>query len=1280
MLSFNLPIHSVGTGVPGGECCSVFLCMRPVNKCTRDRNYDLFNKCFCECLFFLLIIILLVINTAIRLINSTRFITFSTCLDYLPQSSKNSKVCYPSSNFIFFILFLITIFGNMLILICELTVVIVILTFKIYTKSLLNFLCMYSVFFQKLNPTVQIISLWFFNLILLSMDIQTNPGPVPCPPVSSFSNSFFSFCNWNLNTLSKDNFYRISLIEAHNSIFNYDIISLCETSLNEETKIPENSFKNYQFKSANHSSGEKKGGVGIFYKNDLPLKIRHDLSFEECIVCELKFGRKNIFFTVLYRNPIYKVDSPEFVSFMANVEDLYKKIKCEKPYATFFTGDFNAHSLNWWTEGDNTNEGIELDKLFTDLNLTQVISEPTNFQEHCRPSCIDLIITDQPNLVLNSGVRDSLDPTCKHQITFCKINFSMPPPPVYNREVWLYNNADILSITRAASLFPWRERLNCIFDPSLQVELLNETILNIMSNFVPHKVIKIKPSEPEWINGEIKKMLKKQNRIYRKYKKNGFRDEDKLTLDIFRNECADAIKKSKEKYLLNLGNKLCDNSNGQKSYWKIVNNLLNKCKIPRIPPLLVGDKFVTCVKDKATLFNNFFVKQCQPFENTSILPNFFLRTDKQLQSFDISDDEILKILSSLKTNKAHGPDDISVSMIKLCGNELVLPLKLIFVNILRTGIFPKQWKRANVTPVHKKENKQLIKNYRPISLLPILAKVFERIIFKHLYNHLIENDLITKNQSGFRPGDSVTNQLLFLVHKIFESFDNLENFDVRSVFLDMSKAFDKVWHKGLIFKLKQNGVTGNLLILMENYLSNREQRVALNGMFSEWGKINSGVPQGSVLGPLLFLVYINDLEEGIKSQIKFFADDTSLFSIVRNPEISTEELNHDLGLINNWAFQWKMSFNPDPNKPAEEVVFSNKREGCFHPPLFFNNIEVKRVNEHKHLGLTLDSKLNFGSHIKENIAKAMTGVGVIRYLSSYIPVRTLDQIYKMYVRPHFDFCDVIYNLPVKQDIFTSKMNLSFWMEKIEKVQYQAAIAVTGTWKTTSREKIYDELGWEPLWKRRWFRHLVQFYKIQNGLTPSYLTELVPPLRAHLYGLRSNNVLQSYKCNRNIFKNSFYPYGTELWNKIGPELRQLPSLVKFKMVILKLVRFKKKSIFGLHDPLYVRRLFQLRVGLSPLRYHKRGFKDNPSITCSCNVSAETTEHFFLECISLNETRDRLFEVINPILEINNFLFNKSELCRFLLYGNDELSDDVNKAVLTETLNFIKRSHRFDPVND
>ena len=147
----------------------------------------------------------------------------------------------------------------------------------------------------------------------------------------------------------------------------------------------------------------------------------------------------------------------------------------------------------------------------------------------------------------------------------------------------------------------------------------------------------------------------------------------------------------------------------------------------------------------------------------------------------------------------------------------------------------------------------------------------------------------------------------------------------------MSKAFDKVWHEGLIFKLKQNGIDGKLLNLFKNYLSNRKQRVVLNGIESNWGEIKAGVPQGSVLGPLLFLVYINDLEEGIKSNVKFFADDTSLFSIVQDPVVSARELQHDLNLINKWAHQWKMSFNPDPNKQTEEIIFFQNSLSTDHP-------------------------------------------------------------------------------------------------------------------------------------------------------------------------------------------------------------------------------------------------------------------------------------------------------------------------------------------------------------
>ena len=202
---------------------------------------------------------------------------------------------------------------------------------------------------------------------------------------------------------------------------------------------------------------------------------------------------------------------------------------------------------------------------------------------------------------------------------------------------------------------------------------------------------------------------------------------------------------------------------------------------------------------------------------------------------------------------------------------------------------------------------------------------------------------------------------------------------MRGSYLDISKAFDKVWHAGLIFKLEQNGVSGSLLKLFENYLSNRKQRVVLNGSYTEYSNIESGVPQGSVLGPLLFLIYINDLEKNIKSNIKFFADDTMLFSIVKHPEISANELNHDLDIIQKWAHQWKLEFNPDPNKQAKEVLFSCKKSSPNHPQIVFNGTVVAKTNEQKHLGLILDSKLSFEKHLYEKIIKAKKNIGIIKH-------------------------------------------------------------------------------------------------------------------------------------------------------------------------------------------------------------------------------------------------------------------------------------------------------------
>ena len=256
------------------------------------------------------------------------------------------------------------------------------------------------------------------------------------------------------------------------------------------------------------------------------------------------------------------------------------------------------------------------------------------------------------------------------------------------------------------------------------------------------------------------------------------------------------------------------------------------------------------------------------------------------------------------------------------------------------------------------------------------------------------------------------------------------------------------------------------------------------------------------------------------------------------------KLNHDLDLISQWAYQWKTSFNPDTAKQTVQVVFSRKCKQIDHPKIYFN-IEVKTVNDHKHLGLILDKKLSFVSRINE-------GLCIIKYLSCFLSVKTLSQIFKLYKQPHLEFCDVIYHVPIITNPFDSSINLNYLMNTLERIQYYAALAITGTWKGTNLNKIYDELGWESFTDSRCSRCLFHFYKIQNNLTPPYLKTPVPPIRTHLFGRRSVNVIKEIRFKSKSYSNSFYPESIRCWNKIGPELRNSLNLKSFKASILALI--------------------------------------------------------------------------------------------------------------------------------
>ena len=223
-----------------------------------------------------------------------------------------------------------------------------------------------------------------------------------------------------------------------------------------------------------------------------------------------------------------------------------------------------------------------------------------------------------------------------------------------------------------------------------------------MSNFIPNEIKRFVPRDPPWITKPIKTLLNKKNRLFKNYKKHGYKREDRDRLDTFRMECQQAVQSAKLTYLKNLGNKVNDLATSQKSYWKIINSVMNKCRAPKIPPLFVNNMFILNCCEKAKSFNDLFSKQCRPIINNSVLPPLNLLTDKKIDHISIQCDEITSLIRNLNPNKATGSDEISGQMLLLCDNSVVLPLKIIFDNILATSTYPDMWKLANVTPIFKK--------------------------------------------------------------------------------------------------------------------------------------------------------------------------------------------------------------------------------------------------------------------------------------------------------------------------------------------------------------------------------------------------------------------------------------------------------------------------------------------------------------------------------------------------------------------------------------------------
>ena len=648
----------------------------------------------------------------------------------------------------------------------------------------------------------------------------------------------------------------------------------------------------------------------------------------------------------------------------------------------------------------------------------------------------------------------------------------------------------------------------------------------------------------------MKRQIRKRKRLYRKAKQTNL-ERHWIKFRQLRNETNTMIRNSKQQFYDNIAGKLKSKSLSSKDWWSTLKTFISPNLNSVIPPIESEGIIYTDDFEKANLFNNYFQGQTVLDDSNAVLPELpepsYLTS---LSSIAFDPQEVEEILRTLKTDKASGPDGLSNRILKELSHELSSPLCSLFNKSLSLGKFPSPYKDANVTPVHKKGDQSLVSNYRPISLLNSVAKLFEKLVFKYLYNHLQDNNMLSSLQSGFIPGDSTVNQLAYLYHIFTEALDAGK--EVRTVFCDISKAFDRVWHEGLIYKLKAAGVSGDVLRWFQSYLSGRRQRVVLPGSLSEWVYIKAGVPQGSILGPLLFLLYINDIVKNIGSNIRLFADDTSLFIIVDNPTTAALCLNSDLEKLSRWAAIWLVTFYPSKN---ESLLISRKINKPIHPPLYMQNVQIQEVSSHKHLGLYFSNDCSWHQHIDYIKQKAWFRIHIMRKLKFKLDRKSLETIYLTFIRPLLEYGDVIWDNCTQYE-----------KNELDKIQNEAARITTGTTKLVSLDNLYKEVGWQTLHRRRQDHKITLFYKMFNQLTPVYLSSLIPQQVNAIshHNLRNSNDIHTIRSNTSLYHNSFLPSTLRQWNSLPVEVRQLNTLSSFKtflnlsQLIITVVPGKPKS--------------------------------------------------------------------------------------------------------------------------
>ena len=1101
-------------------------------------------------------------------------------------------------------------------------------------------------------------------LLLRCGDIHPKPGP-------SHINKSLKVCHINIQSLClvsekinpKRKMNEIESFLMHD--LGIDVICLSETWL--KPHIPDVSAKieGYEIERKDRI-GIGSGGVGMYISDSIPYKRKkqYEINDLELLWVEVELGTKKVLIGSCYRPNGQNAN--EVDQFMTNFQDSLERVFTRNPASIIIMGDFNDVCSVWESDHRDSELGLKLYDFINRSDLHQTVLEPTHISTEYA-NILDLLITDSPGYLISQALLPPLG--SRHQIVSAEFKIQYRRDKVYSREIWSYKHADFNGLMEELTNTPWRVGFDLFEDINDIADFWQKSFMEAVRRKIPNKQIKVKPKDKAWMTGEVKLYIRKRNRLYTRFKRTKQQEHE----DAWKTAARDAnyhMHQAKIAHVEKIKALLSDLSIGEKKYWKIAKEVYGNKKIMGVPALNHENKTITTSIEKAECFNLYFtMQQTQPplRFNQQLDPIEFL-TENRLENIITTREEVLKILKGLDIGKATGPDGISSRMLKETSGAIADSLTELLNKSFEMGQVPKIWKEANLCPIFKKDDKTLVSNYRPISLLSCVGKIQERVVYQHLYKYLKENQLLTWKNSGFKELDSAINQLLYITDKIHKAIEAGK--EICLVFLDVSKAFDRVWHSGLLHKARCMGIEGRLFDWLCDYLKDRKIRVVLNGQKSEWRNTTAGVPQGSILGPLLFLIFVNDITEGIESDIHLFADDTSLLEIIDNYNDSIAKMNRDLERLSTWADRWLVTFN------AAKTVYlkvSRKINATPKPALKLKGENIKEVASHKHLGLTFNDSHTWTNHIENLVTKAAKCVGLLRRICCEVPRECLETLYKSMILPILEYGDIIFD-----------GSADIHIDRLEKVQRQAALTCTGAYKHTKHTKLLDELGWPPLSQRRKQHRMNTMYKLQKGLLPQYLTDLCPPLTRErtIYNLRSGMDITTPQVRTTTYQKSFFPKSIKEWNELEINARKSVSISAFKEYQKKNSGFKTNKLFNRYSNKAAVNHTRIRLGLSGLASQRHDYNHIDDPRClSCNATREDPTHYFLLCPTYEIPRADFLEEICQILHDNNVEvnFNSNPFVKafidMILNGTALLNDPSNLDIFKITQNFISSSKRF-----